>query len=1788
MSRHSGNPAKPLIVELVTRRVFGIAILATTALLASVLVPINSAQAADATLGITKSASVSTVQPGDAVAYDIQLTCSSLTFGCVGATITDVLPAELEVTALPSSNSERNVNYDQNTRTLTVEFLLPLTNPSGTFGLPAGLGRTVQVGMRLPTETPVVDGATISNTADGSGSNTNLPTAAASITADIPVVVRPVATKSWSPSSGIALSDAESTVTLGVRNASSSSAQVRKLRVTDDTLATFNSFDVTRLGPVRSYPAGANRVVIGVCTKALPIPCGASDWIESAALSGNGPFSAPAGVALDAITGVRYTFQDSGAGNLPYSASDGQVELGLKLRDTYRVSGLPIDPQTVTTVTNKALPTAIDPADAATNGNLVTAPYNIEPNAITVLATKNMFADSAGNWTTNGNLVAGQDSGITMTLNAKNTSASPVTTLVIDEPSVTTPSDFAKIDASKARFSWPTGATTATFEVTCRSGASPAPQTFNNPPSTQVTIDPLGCGAGIAPASIRLTYSGVDGSGDGTIVPGTAGQLDVHGTLNDSATAGSMTNCFEASAASPQSSSSASVACKPVTVQTPTPGTPVTTKSSGGVTTIVPGQPMTFNMSFRNTGNVPLADAYIVDPPDPTASPNPFDVVQLVKVSVPGSPGSVIEMYVPGPGWVPYSSTSPELSLAKGLKVSLAPGQTLGVGKTFNVSYVVQVREGVPTDGTVTFTNCAATGIAPADPGEEVCSPEVTVVPASAGATLQKSISPGQLMRPEPGLAPQITQVKHSIFNSGTSYLRSMTVTDQDTAFFNLVNYSGGIAVNMPPGANRVKIDACTSACGTFPSGWTQGTATASATPSIPTGVDPDQVQGIRVTFSNSGGGFTLKPGQYLPNSGACKLASVCFNVTAREYQRSSSSDRIPLGTIDDHSDGEVVTNLPTPGTIALGEVTAPLVFVDGSPEIKLTKGPNSQIGPNDTAPFDLTLENTGTTAIATPTIVDKLPDNLAFEENPPGGTPGKPWIVSYPALPTGVTGPAKDDITYTFTDGSNPSDIFQGATMRWRFGTFNLPPGGKINIRVYVKLAGTYTVGTPITNTAGAHADNTSFECAAGNAGPPVTDTPPYDPGKYCLSAANITPLSGNAVDARKWSAGNPLLGFYNTTSGQIVGTDDPSCPQFTDITESPSVVYTRFPCAAIVNPGESMKNIIRIVNTGSTGVTRVVAVDGLPVLGDTGVLLTGDQRGTQWSERPTMLTEVTPEGSATGITTDYTANQFPGADFCTANLDPAPSDTCPTSSFNAGFSDNVTGFRTTIDRSGSPLAQGESVTLKWTMQTPLTLDSQISMPAAWNSFAQKPTFEGGTEGQATEPLKTGVVMRFGNLSVSKQVDGLPAGVDAPGPFTVGYRCTIDGTEIDSGEVTITDDGTVELPMQPTGADCAVWEIDSQGASSSADGEENAIHETVTAGLTDPDGITFPIVNSYQQGKLLISKRVTGEAAGLPLVPSGTVGDGPFQVEVYCIFPYPDGGAQLPDFPASFEIASGEVTELSVDTGYSIPAGAQCTVYEAGGQGATSTVMIADDSDPVDGDAIDVQVKPGFEGGSTVKIENNYAAGSIILQKTLSGPGASVAKGPFTFQFDCTYNSQTLAPIMQQVTVAAPTVKVTPLPLGATCDVTETDAGDSTSAVPTVIATDVLVRADEDSPLTVTADNTYPTVPECPLNVGAKSAKAKVKRSGKTTVVSSAGTSDDCRITSSGKNKTIKVRCSTSAGTRGDLAYCTYSVSRKGKVVVRTYGYRGIYVTVTVTAVPKKGSQVTDSTTWKRKWRVR
>ena len=507
-------------------------------------------------------------------------------------------------------------------------------------------------------------------------------------------------------------------------------------------------------------------------------------------------------------------------------------------------------------------------------------------------------------------------------------------------------------------------------------------------------------------------------------------------------------------------------------------------------------------------------------------------------------------------------------------------------------------------------------------------------------------------------------------------------------------------------------------------------------------------------------------------------------------------------------------------------------------------------------------------------------------------------------------------------------------------------------------------------------------------------------------------------------------------------------------------------------MNPGDAIKFLIRMVNAGTNDLIKAVAVDGLPVVGDTGVLLSGDPRGTQWNNRPTMLTPVVNTEGYTGLVTEYTNNTFPGATFCTNNLQPAPGDTCPATAFDAPFSSGATGFRTTMTfPDQAPLAPGQGVTLTWTMQTPLTLSTPETMPLAWNSFAQKSTFTGNVEEPATEPLKAGAALRFGTVVISKSVIGIPPGVTLP-TFPMAYRCSVNGTEISTGAVNVDDGATVTLPLQPTGALCAIWETNANGGSSPNEGEGNAQIVTVPDPNTTPDGVTVPIENSFQAGRLTISKTVSGAAANVPLEGGGTVGGNSFPFEVSCEFP--DGGAILPGFPMAFNLANGETRVLDASTGTSLPAGSVCLVTEGNNHSASRTVLVADGSDPVTGDSIQVTVKPDFSGGSQVSVDNQYDAGTIRLTKTLSGDASQWAQGPYQFRTDCTFGGATLTPVTTTLTPTSLTADITPLPVGAACAVYETSAGDSPKPTPELIA-NVIVPAQAAPPVAVDADNPYP-----------------------------------------------------------------------------------------------------------------
>lgn len=1758
------------------------------------LVTASPVMAAPAQLSLTKSASLSAIAPGQQFQYTLLAACSGLTEGCVNATISDTLPAEFEVTSLPQSTSERTVTYDAATRLLTIKFTIALNQPAGKFGLPAGLSRSIQLGMRLPAETPATNNEVIPNTArltgvSSTGAALTPASAAANITAQIPVVVRPVATKSWSPSTAIAQSGATSTVNLGVRNGSSTSADVRRLTVADGNYpggsqSTFENFNVSSLGPVLSYPAGTDRVTIGVCTVVTSGGCtgSAPSTHFTSAQSGTGPFSPPTGISLSAITFVSFTFTSATGAKIPYSATSGHVDLGLELRDTARGTGLPIQPQTPSRITNTAVPTATNNLGAVTTGSPVNYNFTIQPDTITVGLTKEMYADNAGTFTRNGDVVLGYDSGLSMRLTAKNQSAAPVRTLTITEPSPTAAnSEFSKIDGTNGRFTWPTGASTAILSVVCRSGTIYPPDTTfprAGSPAT-VLISDFGCDGGVAPAKIQITFLGRDVDGNGTIASNASTTLDLHGTAAgvDSTDVGNgLTNCAQADATTPVSSSAVALACATVTVNNPAPGIGSRSKSSAGVQTIVPGQDMPFTVGFKNTGNIPASNTFIADAPDPTANPNPFDVVQLTKISASATPASVIELYDPQvSAYVAYFAPNAALlARAKGFRVRLL--DPLPVGASFNVNYSVAVRTGVPM-GT-TFDNCAQFGIDGDISGAPVCSGTVTVMDPASSASLDKLLSTYNLVQPEPGLPAQTTQVKHRMQNDGPLNLKRLQFTDADADFFDAVNFSGNMRANFPPGSNRVTVDVCTTGCHVTPAVWIAGTATASATPGLPTGVSAAAVQGIRVTFTSTVSGYPLIPTTNYPTTGNCRNATFCFDATVREKLRSNANTPVP-STIVDTSSGLGESILQTPGSsFPLPPVSATLTLTPGSAVLKFTKGPESRIAGGDLAPFDLMIENTGTTAIVNPKIIDPIPAELTLESNAPGGVPGRPFVISYPALPTGYATLASSAVAYTETVVGN-----KATQVAWTFTGWTLPPGGKVSIRVYVKL----TPGTPadqiITNTAGASGSNSGLACDSTNT--VTSTTAPYGPSLYCLSSAIVTSLSGNNVDASKWSAGVASLGYYLTTVGETVSTTDSRCPSYV----LAGVHYTRYPCAAIVPPGGVIKYLATVVNAGTDPIDHAVIVDGLPVQGDTGVLLSGSDRGTEWTNRPTMRTAVTPVEAYSGIATGYTNDAFPG--FCVANVQPAPSDTCPVGSFTDTFSSANTGFRTELNfPSNGRLLPGQSVTLTWTMTAPKMETATSESPVAWNSFAQKSTFYNASTGLsellATEPPKAGVAMRFNAIDVTKSVTGsIPSG--AATSYDMAWKCVVSGTTISSGTFTIAAGDSSRLPYQPVGATCYVWEVTTDGGDSPNQGEVNAAVVVVP----DPGALsTVPLVritNSFQTGRLVISKVVSGAGASTALKSGGTLGAQTFAMSVDCVYPPGIGTQSTAGFPLAFKLTAGHSVTIDAAHGTPVPAGALCTLTETDAKGAGTTTIATNSGTFDEGTTAEILVRSSTAGGTIVDVTNDFTTGRLIVAKKVSGtPPANTS---FPFLVSCTVDG--VGALADQSFRLLPNQqKALAVPSGAHCRVRERSSGGGVATYSDSDGShDGTVSIVAGATSSVTVRNTFSTA--CSVNPTARAASKPVKINGMTVLTASATTSTSCGfVVTPAAGQVSAVRCYTGRSpfsAAADVRFCTATITASGRVVVTTYGYTGVTVELTLVSAPKPGVSGYRVGTWTRKWKV-
>jgi len=436
-----------------------------TALLvvAATLIPTTAAFAYEpAAVRNVKSANATVVGPGDTFNWMIEVGCSVLTDECVDAVLTDEIPAEFilpdasEILLTPAlAASERTITVSG--QTVTIAFLQDLSMPSGKKGLTNGtVTVTIPVTVRSDLDyTP--SPRTVENTSQMVAENAPMRPSTASVQLDVPLELATKSSKSFSPSTNIAVPGLETQLTVGGENASN--AAVSSLAIQDpvDPTAAGNIFgaalELKNLDAV-TWPTGATSAVVSLWDSSLPTP----GWVDSAPFGVGDTVAFPVGVDPAAATGIRIVFSSGTTAAIPRAATASMV-LDLENRAGVAAKTYPNTAQS--TVKRDALSatksaTANYVVTAATSS--VSAGKSITPDRMSTVA----FGEK--------DLTSG-----TVTLTGSNSGSVPLTSLTISEPADPTLLDstnpFAPahtgggliFDGFTSGVSWPAGATTATI-----------------------------------------------------------------------------------------------------------------------------------------------------------------------------------------------------------------------------------------------------------------------------------------------------------------------------------------------------------------------------------------------------------------------------------------------------------------------------------------------------------------------------------------------------------------------------------------------------------------------------------------------------------------------------------------------------------------------------------------------------------------------------------------------------------------------------------------------------------------------------------------------------------------------------------------------------------------------------------------------------------------------------------------------------------------------------------------------------------------------------------------------------------------------------------------------------------------------------------------------------------------------------------------------------------------------------------------------------------------------------
>jgi hypothetical protein len=449
-----------------------LAALTSVVVLGSTLIPATAAFAAEpAAVRNTKTANATLVHPGDTFNWMIEVGCSVLKDDCVNATLTDVIPDEFilpdpgDILLTPALNaSERTITITG--QTVTVAFHQELLRPAGQKGLTNGtVTVTIPVTVRSDldhTPTP----RTVENTSEMVADNAPMLPSTASVQLEVPLELATQPSKSFSPTSNIAVAGLETELTLGGSN--TSNAPVTTLTIQDpvDPTVAGNIFRTAltfqSLGAV-TWPAGATSATVSLWDATLPTPA----WVSADPVAAGGTLILPAAVDPADAGGIRIEFSSGATPEIPRNASASFV-LDLENRAGVAIGSYP----------NVARSTVV--RDALEASKTVTASYAVTAATSEVSANKSITPDRMSTVAFGASdLTSG-----TVTLTGGNAGSIPLTSLTIAEPSA--PGDLTSanplapahpggglvFDGFTSGVTWPAGATAAAITYFYSDGSS--------------------------------------------------------------------------------------------------------------------------------------------------------------------------------------------------------------------------------------------------------------------------------------------------------------------------------------------------------------------------------------------------------------------------------------------------------------------------------------------------------------------------------------------------------------------------------------------------------------------------------------------------------------------------------------------------------------------------------------------------------------------------------------------------------------------------------------------------------------------------------------------------------------------------------------------------------------------------------------------------------------------------------------------------------------------------------------------------------------------------------------------------------------------------------------------------------------------------------------------------------------------------------------------------------------------------------------------------------------------